>query len=125
MGQRLAQEIDQYIRENCPGSQLGRLSLIGYSMGGLITRAAMPHLEKYKHKMHGFMTIGSPHLGYMYKTGKLFSTGMWFIKNWKKSVALNQLSMSDAKNIEQTAVFQLSKSKGPEWFKHVIFISSY
>ena len=33
--------------------------------------------------------------------------------------------MSDHKNIEQTAVYQLSKSKGPEWFKHVILVGSY
>lgn len=100
MGQRLAHEVDQYIRESCPGSQLARLSMIGFSMGGLIIRAALPHLEKYKDKMHGFMTLCSPHLGYMYKAGKLFTTGMWFMKNWKKSIALNQLSMSDSKNIE-------------------------
>ena len=79
--------------------------MIGFSMGGLIVRAALPHLEKYKDKMHGFMTLCSPHLGYMYKAGKLFSTGMWFMKNWKKSIALNQLSMSDSKNIEQTVIF--------------------
>ena len=99
--------------------------MIGFSMGGLIIRAALPHLEKYKDKMHGFMTLCSPHLGYMYKAGKLFSTGMWFMKNWKKSIALNQLSMSDSKNIEQTVIFQLSKAKGPEWFKHMVLLSSF
>jgi len=31
----------------------------------------------------------SPHLGYMYKSGKLFSTGMWVLKAWKKSIVLN------------------------------------
>ena len=71
MGGKLASEIDKYIEENCPGTmpstRLARLSFIGYSMGGLIMRAALPHLEKYRDKMHGLMTMGSPHLGYMYK----------------------------------------------------------
>uniref|UniRef100_A0A7S3FS89 DUF676 domain-containing protein n=1 Tax=Strombidium rassoulzadegani TaxID=1082188 RepID=A0A7S3FS89_9SPIT len=125
MGKKLADEIHQYIRESCPGSQLGRLTFIGHSLGGLIIRAALPMLEKYKDKFHGFLTLCSPHLGYMYKSSKLFTTGMWVLKSWKKSVVLNQLSMSDSKNIEDTVLYQLSKQKGPEWFKHVILVSSY
>ena len=89
MGQKLADEVHQYIRESCPGSQLGRLTFIGHSLGGLIIRAALPYLEKYKDKMHGFLTLCSPHLGYMYKTSKLFSTGMWVLKSWKKSIVLS------------------------------------
>lgn len=89
MGSKLAIEVDSYIKESCPGAQLGRLTIIGYSLGGLIVRAALPHLEKYKSKMHGFLTLCSPHLGYMYKSSKLFSTGMWVLKAWKKSIVLN------------------------------------
>ena len=69
-------------------------------MGGVILRAALPHLEKYRDKMHGLLTMCSPHLGYMYKTGKLVSAGLWFMKAWKKTPALNQLTMVDHKNIE-------------------------
>ena len=94
-------------------------------MGGVILRAALPHLEKYKDKMHGLLTMCSPHLGYMYKTGKLVSAGLWFMKAWKKTPALNQLTMSDHKNIEQTCLYELSKFKGLEWFKHIVLISSF
>lgn len=44
MGKILAEEVQEYIRDYCPGSALGRISFIGYSLGGLITRAALPHL---------------------------------------------------------------------------------
>ena len=125
MGQKLSEEVHQYIRESCPGSQLGRLTFIGHSLGGLIIRAALPHLERYKEKMHGYMTLCSPHLGYMYKSSKLFTTGMWVFKNWKKSVTLNQLSMSDNKNLEKTALYRISQLSGLDWFKHVILVSSY
>ena len=125
MGQKLADEVHQYIRESCPGSQLGRLTFIGHSLGGLIIRASLPHLEKYKDKFHGYLTLCSPHLGYMYKSSKLFTTGMSFFKMWKKSVVLNQLQMTDSKNVEQTALYKLSQVKGLEWFKHVILISSF
>jgi hypothetical protein len=85
MGYRLAQEVHQYVRETCPGSQLSRLSFIGHSLGGLIIRAALPYLDKFQDKMHGYLSLCSPHLGYMYKSSKLFSAGMWFMKKWRKS----------------------------------------
>jgi hypothetical protein len=94
-------------------------------LGGCIIRAALPLLEKYKDKFHGFLTLCSPHLGYMYKTSKIFSTGMWVLKTWKKSILLNQLSMADNKDIEQTALYLLSQAKGLEWFNHIILVSSY
>ena len=109
MGQRLAEEVHQYIRESCPGSQLGRLTFIGHSLGGLIIRAALPLLEKYKEKFHGFLTLCSPHLGFMYKASKVVGTGMWFLKTWKKSIVLNQLSMTDTKDIESSAIYRLSQ----------------
>jgi hypothetical protein len=60
-------------------------------MGGLVVRAALPYLDKFKDKMHGLITLCTPHLGYMYsgKSGKLFSTGMWFLKKIKKSISLD------------------------------------
>ena len=108
MGEKLAMEVIQYIRESCPGSSLGRLSFIAHSLGGLITRAALPHLEAYKDKFHGLMTLCSPHLGFMYKTGKLVGIGVAAIKYFKKSIVLNQLTMVDSKNIEQTVLYRLT-----------------
>jgi hypothetical protein len=62
--------------------------------------------------MHGFMSLCSPHLGYMYKSSKLFTTGMWMLKSWTKSVVLTQLSMSDSKDPFDTALYQLSEHVG-------------
>jgi hypothetical protein len=42
MGTKLANEVHQYIREYCPGNQLARITFVGYSLGGLIVRAALP-----------------------------------------------------------------------------------
>ncbi len=125
MGKRLAEEVIQYIRESCPGPNLGRLTFIGHSLGGLIIRAALPHLVMYKDKMHGYLSLCSPHLGYMYKSSKLFNAGMWILKKWKKSTALSQLSMSDNRDLEKTALFELSKKEGFGWFKHIVLVSSF
>lgn len=84
MGYRLSQEVLSFIKDNAPGNQLARITFIGYSLGGLIVRAALPYLEHIKEKLHGFVSICSPHLGYMYKTSSLVSTAMWFMNKWNK-----------------------------------------
>lgn len=88
MGERLAKEVMKFVMEFCPGQQLQRISFVGHSMGGLICRAAFPHLKDLKDKFHTFMTLGSPHLGYMYNSNKLVDTGMWFMRKWNKSRSL-------------------------------------
>jgi hypothetical protein len=57
-------------------------------LGGLIIRAALPHLEEYKDKFYTYISLSSPHLGYMYNSNTLFNAGMWFLKKWRKSVSL-------------------------------------
>lgn len=92
-------------------SPLYRLSFIGHSMGGLIIRAALPYLEQYAPKMHLFMTLSTPHLGYMSTSSKLIDAGMWFLSKWKKSKSMEELSLADAAEIENTYLFKLSKAK--------------
>ena len=83
MGIRLSKEVDEFIEQYCPGSSLGRLSFIAHSMGGLIVRSALPYLEKYKHLMYTFLSLSTPHLGYMYNSSKIINAGIWLLKQWK------------------------------------------
>lgn len=73
-----------------------------------MVRAALPYLDKLKDKFHGFVSLCSPHLGYMYKTSKLFSTGMWLMNKWKKSTSMTQLRMADANRLEDCYLYRLS-----------------
>ena len=128
MGVRLAQEINTHINQYCPGNSLGKISIIAHSLGGLISRAALPYLEEHKAKMFNFITLSSPHLGYMYNSSTLIDAGMWFLKTWKKSLCLQQLRMTDydsSGNLETCKLYKLSQEKGLEWFKNIIFVSSY
>jgi Putative serine esterase (DUF676) len=125
MGERLANEVKQYIQSFCPLSCLARVSFIGHSLGGLIIRAALPHLEgELKDKFYTYMSLSSPHMGYMYNSNKLFDAGMWFLKKWRKSKCLVQLSMTDSKNIEETTLYKLSCQSGLQHFKNVVLVSS-
>jgi len=125
MGLRLAEEVKNYIKEWCPGPTLGRLSFIGHSLGGLIIRASLEYLAEYSGKMHLFMTLSSPHLGYMYNSSKIIDAGMWILKKWKKSVSLIELSMTDDEDPEKTYLYKLSTKKGLGWFKNLALVSSY
>jgi len=128
MGVRLAQEINNHITQYCPGNSLNKISLISHSLGGVISRAALPYLEEHKHKLFNFITLSSPHMGYMFNSSTIIDAGMWFLKTWKKSLSLQQLKMTDydsSGNIESCYLFQLSRERGLEWFKNIILVSSY
>lgn len=94
-----------------------KITLVGYSLGGLILRAALKHMKKYKKLMHGFVTLATPHFGYFHTHSKLLSIGMWLIGGFKEIPSLNEIRHKDASNIEDTAIYKLSKAKGLEWFK--------
>ena len=125
MGVRLASEVNSYISQYCPGSSLGKISFIAHSLGGLIVRAALPYLEEHESKMYNYFTLSSPHLGYMFTQSKIIDAGMWFLKTWRKSKCLQQLRMTDNKNLEESALYKLSEMKGMGWFKHIVLVSSY
>lgn len=111
----------------CPGCSLGRISFIAHSLGGIIVRAALPHLEEHKDKFYNYFTLSSPHLGYMYNTSSIVDAGMWFLKTWRKSICLQQLRMSDSPtgNLEDCCLYKLSQTPGLTWFKHIVLVSSY
>ena len=60
-----------------------------------------------------------------YNSSSIIDAGMWFLKKWRKSKCLQQLSMSDHKDPSKTFLYQLSKKEGLGWFKHVALVSSY
>jgi len=60
MGEKLSNEVINFITENCPENTLGRLSFVGHSLGGLIIRASLPALEKFSDKMYTYISLSSP-----------------------------------------------------------------
>jgi hypothetical protein len=125
MGKRLANEVENFINENCPESVLTKLSFIGFSIGGVICRAAIPFLLKYKDKMVNFITFSSPHLGTITSLNHIVDAGMWIIKKWKKSISLLQLCMDDFQNYKDSLIYKLSNNNALSYFKNIILAGSH
>ena len=124
MGHRLAVELDGYLSDEC--KDLGRLSFVCHSLGGVITRAALgdPALSPYLSKLHAYVSLATPHCGYLLGDSSMLSTGIWFLKRWNKSVCLSQLSLSDAAEPADCFLFRLAKQPALTHFRHVYLVAS-
>jgi pimeloyl-ACP methyl ester carboxylesterase len=125
MGIRLAKEVTEYIKEWELEQTLGALSFVGHSLGGVIIRAALPHLRQCKDIMKTLVTLSSPHLGYMYASNSVINAGMWVLTRLSKSRCLEQLSMTDAGDFKESFLYKLSLETGMGWFKNVLLVGSY
>ena len=125
MGKKLATEVKSYIKEWNNGLIFKKISFIGHSIGGVIIRAALPNLEEFKDKFWFYISLSSPHLGYVYSDSTLIKTGMWVLKRWKGSKSLEQFMQNDNKDLNETCLYKLSEYNGLNWFKYVYLLSSH
>jgi hypothetical protein len=119
MGLRFAQEVITYL-EHYVTDQDVRISFIGHSLGGLIVRAALPHLVAYSGCFHSYVSLGTPHLG---SIGDKFwvNTGMKLLSRMKNNQSLREMALED----EEGCLLKLSESEGLGWFKNIILIANY
>lgn len=122
LGGNLAEEVRKFIEDNSL-NQIGSISFIGHSLGGLIIRAALPQLINLSDKFHLFLTLSTPHLG-ICEGSKLIRAGIWIMNYVKKADSLSELRLSDAKIPENTYLFKLSQAPGPDLFNHFALVSS-
>ena len=134
LGERLAKEVTDYITTYLNGARktgsthhnyLTKLSFVGHSLGGIIIREALKHLKRYQNYMHSYVSLGSPHLSYMYNSSSLINAGIWMIQKWNSSNSLKQLTMTDTAQKEDSYMFKLARDDGLKVFKYVMFVSSF
>ncbi|KYF42014.1 serine esterase (DUF676) protein [Toxoplasma gondii ARI] len=125
MGKRLADEVHAHIQESFPLEGLARLSFIGHSLGGVIIRAALPHLIRpYGSRFFLYLSLSSPHFGFVKSKSRLVSLGVWLLKKWRKSLCLQQLTLSDAKDYSSAFLYRLSRRPGLSEFQHICLVAS-
>lgn len=111
MGKNLSTEVINFLEVGDNVRLIGRISFIGYSLGGVIIRTALPYLERYSDKFYTYVSLASPHLGYLFNSSSLVDAGMWVLKKWMNNRCIKQLSLKDNKEIESCFMYQLSKKK--------------
>ncbi|CAG9321145.1 unnamed protein product [Blepharisma stoltei] len=123
MGFLLAQEVISYVHlQN--SFKIKRISFIGHSLGGIIIRAALEHLEIYKEKMNIFISLCSPHLGSIYGDSKLVGAGCWLLRMSKKNVSIQQLALKDTEDPRNSFIYRLAFDPCIGWFKKIFLVSS-
>lgn len=95
---RLAIEVKNSI--NCLDYKDFELNFICHSLGGIIARASLKYLQSHKERLNNFISICSPHLGYLYHSSTLISTSLWILNKVKKDPSMIELTMSDSNDLE-------------------------
>eukprot|EP00794_Sanderia_malayensis_P004689 gene4689-5304_t len=122
--EKLACEILQHIEMNHLDPY--KISFVGHSLGNVIIRNAVVHakLLPFRGRLHTFLSLSGPHLGMLYQTSSLVSTGLWLMQKWKKSGSLPQLALNDCSDLRDTFMYRLSLTNGFQYFKNVLLVSS-
>ena len=119
MGKRLSREINAFIEYYTDRENI-RISLIGHSLGGLIIRASLPYLKKYKNQFKTLITLGTPHLGCS-SNNFLVSTGLKLLSKLKDYKSLREMCIED----KNEYLVKLSEKEGFDFFENVILISAF
>jgi Putative serine esterase (DUF676) len=121
-GKLLADEIFRFLQVK--RIQRAKFSFICFSLGGLVGRASLPYLKD--HQLSTFLTLSSPHLGFTGSKSRLVDTGLFLFKKFSSTAgkAMDQLTLSDDKDILNCFLVQLAEAKGLERFQNVVLFSS-
>ncbi|KAM5315841.1 protein FAM135B [Glossophaga mutica] len=124
MTDRLLDEIIQHIQ--LYSLSISRISFIGHSLGNIIIRSVLtrPRFRYYLRKLHTFLSLSGPHLGTLYSSSALVSTGLWLMQKLKKSGSLLQLTFRDHADLRKCFLYQLSQKTGLQYFKNVVLVAS-
>nr|KAF6426295.1 family with sequence similarity 135 member B [Molossus molossus] len=124
MTDRLLDEIIQHIQ--LYNLSISRISFIGHSLGNIIIRSVLtrPRFRYYLSKLHTFLSLSGPHLGTLYNSSTLVSTGLWLMQKLKKSGSLLQLTFRDNTDLRKCFLYQLSQKTGLQYFKNVVLVAS-
>ena len=122
MGKDLADEILKYIDET--NVKFSKISFIGHSLGGVLIRTALNHLQKLKPYFFSFVSLSSPHLGCKQNKSSLVNIGMKYMETVQKDKVISELNMTDHNDPTQTFLYKLAQNDQLNLFNNVILVSS-
>lgn len=93
-------------------------------MGGIIARACLAHIPQFRTQLGFFLSLSTPHLGYLSGVDAKIKAGLWFMRKMNKVTSLDQLALEDAESPRETLLFKLSQSGHLRDFQKIILLSS-
>lgn len=93
-GKRLALELQRYLNDSSPSLNY-KLSFVGHSMGGIVVRTALCYLENVSDHLYSYITLSTPHLGYLYEPSTHIQAGLWLLGALQKTNSIEQICVRD------------------------------
>jgi len=81
--------------------------MIGHSMGGIILRYICNKISKFD-LLYGYVSLGTPHLGYLQGINNLIKAGIRFFSNVYDIQCLNELNIKDKADLHDSCLYKLS-----------------
>jgi hypothetical protein len=78
-------------------------------LGGVIARACLKHLSKYRDMMQTLITLASPHLGVSESQNALVNLGVWYLSKIDKVKNIKELNFQSITE-EDSFLMRLSSS---------------
>lgn len=94
-------------------------------MGGVIVRAAVKYLERFWPYFHSYISLSSPHLGYLNNCSTIMEAGLWYLNNWEKCDSVRELMMIDQPDPTKSFLFRLASEDSLRKFQKVALVSSF
>lgn len=121
MGEDLSKEILEYTQKT---KNISKISFVGHSLGGIIIRTALQHLQSLRPYFFTYVSLSSPHLGCKQNKSFLINVGMSFMEKFSGDKVIEELQMNDRENLQETFLYKLSLMDKLSWFNNIILLSS-
>jgi triacylglycerol esterase/lipase EstA (alpha/beta hydrolase family) len=77
LGLTAAEEIEKQLATD---HKIRHINIVGFSMGGIVARAMLPHLAEHRDKFNLLVTLASPHLGISEIESCLVRAGLYYMR---------------------------------------------
>jgi pimeloyl-ACP methyl ester carboxylesterase len=121
LGNQAAEEVRAEIAKRM--FDYSHINFVGFSLGGLIARAAFAKLKELWPLFNLFVTFSSPHMGISECENSLINLGVWYLIKVDKVKNLKELNFQSVK-FQESLLMRLSRCEALAQFKKVVLVCS-
>lgn len=88
-----------------------------------MARAALPYLADLAHQLDSFISLSTPHTGYL-ESSKFTELGARLVLQSSKYGCFKELLFEDRDRFEDCYLYRLADAEGLNWFDKILFFAS-